>query len=147
MRVSFEVSSKAYKQFDNKCEALLTHIGNNTRKGTIEACRIISEESLAQVPRYTDTLANSQFWEVTGYYKTGWSAIIGYGGNGDPINPITGQRASEYMMYVHERLDLYHPIGKAKFLEDPIRDYVRERFPRTVIKYVNEAIDELGGTK
>ena len=140
MRVSFNVSPKSQKSFDQSLEAVLSKIGKNTRKGAIEACRIISEDSLNQVPRDTDTLAMSQFWEVTGYYKTGWNAIIGYGGNGDPINPKTGRRASSYMVVVHEDLDALHIIGKAKFLEDPIRDYYRERFPRTIMQYVNDAL-------
>lgn len=140
MRVSLSVSKNDLNKFNNSCEAILTKIGKNTRKGTIEACRVISEESLAQVPRDTGTLAYSQFWEVSGYYKTGWTAVIGYGGNGDPINPKNGRRASDYMVKVHEDLDQYHLIGKAKFLEDPVRDYTRERFPRTVFKYVQEAI-------
>lgn len=140
MRVSFNVSPKSQKSFGQSLEAVLSKIGKNTRKGTIEACRIISEDSLNQVPRDTDTLAMSQFWEVTGYYKTGWNATIGYGGNGDPINPKTGRRASSYMVVVHEDLDALHIIGKAKFLEDPIRDYYRERFPRTIMQYVSDAL-------
>jgi hypothetical protein len=140
MRVSFNIEARDLKAFDVSCEAILTKIGRNTRKATVEACRVISEESLAQVPRDTDTLAMSQFWEVTGYYKTGWEARIGYGGNGDPINPKTGRPASSYMVAVHEDLDALHIGGKAKFLEDPIKDFARENFPRTVMQYVNEAL-------
>ena len=141
MRVTFDISKKDLNRLDSSLEAILTKIGKNTRKGTIEACRTISEESLAQVPRDTETLAHSQFWEVSGYYKTGWTAVIGYGGNGDPINPKNGLRASDYMLAVHEDLTQYHIIGKAKFLEDPVRDYAREHFPRTVFEYVQDALN------
>lgn len=130
-----------YKAFAKSCEVAISKVGNGSRKALVEACNIISEESLRQVPYETGTLAQSQFWEVTGSYKVGWDAVIGYGGNGDPINPTTGKPASSYMVAVHEDLDALHIIGKAKFLEDPARDFTRERFPRTVIKYVDEALN------
>ena len=30
------------------------------------------------------------------------------------------------MVAVHERLDVYHPNGKAKFLEDPVNRHTRK---------------------
>lgn len=137
MRVTMDVNNKA---FGNRCDAVLSKVGRNTRKATIEACEEISRESLRQVPRDTSTLASSQFWKVEGYYKTGWYGTIGYGGNGDPVNPKNGHAASTYMVDVHEDMDVYHRVGKAKFLEDPIREYYTKRFPRTVIKYVEPAL-------
>ncbi|MNU03208.1 hypothetical protein D3C72_2471540 [compost metagenome] len=52
-----------------------------------------------------------------------FSAEIGYGGNGDPVNPKTGRRASEYMVVVHEDLSAKHTTGNAKFLERPVASY------------------------
>lgn len=140
MRVTFDIDRSELRNFNASCEAFITKVGRGTRKATLEACRVISEDSLNQVPRDTDTLAQSQFWEVTGNYRVGFSAVIGYGGNGDPINPRTGQRASSYMVAVHENLTANHPIGKAKFLEDPVRAYALERFPRTAFKYIQDEI-------
>lgn len=140
MRVTFDINRTVLRNFEASCEAVLTKVGNGSRKALVAACREISENSLNQVPRDTDTLALSQFWEVDGYYKTGFSAVIGYGGNGDPINPKTGRPASAYMVAVHEDLTVSHPIGKAKFLEDPIRDFARENFPRTVHKFIQDEI-------
>lgn len=140
MRVSMEVDKRSLNAFEYACEAVVTKVGNGSRKALVEACNIISENSLNQVPRDTNTLALSQFWEVTGDYKTGWSATIGYGGNGNPVNPKTGRPASSYMVTVHEDLTAFHVHGKAKFLEDPIREYAAEHFPRTVIKHVNRSL-------
>lgn len=140
MRVTFDMRGSQLDRFYANCDAIITKVGNGSRKALIEACNIISEESLNQVPRDTNTLALSQYWEVTGNYRTGWSATIGYGGNGDPVNPKTGKAASSYMLAVHEDLTVVHIHGKAKFLEDPIRDFARERFPRTVFKHVQGAI-------
>ena len=140
MRVTFDISRAAMRDFQYSCEALLTKVGNGSRKALVAACNVISGDSLNQVPRDTETLALSQFWEVDGYYKTGFRAVIGYGGNGDPINPKTGMPASSYMVAVHEDLSASHPIGKAKFLEDPIRNFAMENFPRTAFKYIQDEI-------
>lgn len=111
-----------YSRVIKGLEVLMHHVERGTKKATEAAAKEIYYRSLAQVPRETNTLANSAFYEVIGHYRN-FEAIIGYGGEGDPINPISGARASEYMIAVHEDLNAHHPIGKAKFLEDPIREY------------------------
>ena len=142
MRGTFEFSfdKSSLSEFDAQCNAAISKLGNGSRKALVEACREILNDSMAQVPLDTSTLMMSAFWEITGHYKTGWDAVIGYGGNGDPINPKTGKPASSYMVAVHEDLSAKHPIGKAKYLEDPVRDYASRKFPRTVFKYAQESL-------
>lgn len=142
MRASLNVSKKVLKDFKSSCEATISKVGSGSRKATVQACRDISEESLRQVPYDTGTLAASQFWDVTGHWRTGWTGTIGYGGNGNPINPKTGKPASSYMAAVHEDLTAHHPMGKAKFLEDPLRQYAVNNFPRTVIRNIQQALVE-----
>ncbi len=141
MRVTMNLTHKQLNEFYANCEAMVSKVGNGSRKALVEACNIISDDSLSQVPRETNTLALSQFWEITGNYKIKWKAVIGYGGNGDPVNPKTGKRASSYMVAVHEDLSALHIQGNAKFLENPIRAFAAQRFPRTVIKHVQAAIN------
>lgn len=143
MRASFDFSYDSLKEFDARCTAAISKVGNGSRKALLEACNIILEDSTAQVPVDTSTLMDSAYFEITGYWKTGWDATIGYGGNGDPINPKTGKPASSYMVAVHEDLTAYHPLGKAKYLEDPVREYARERFPRTVFKYAQQSLADM----
>lgn len=112
-----------YKEAEGYLDAVADHVGRGTKKATLEMCKEIMEASYKQVPRDTDTLLKSGFYYVEGNYKTGFIGIMGYGGNGDPINPKSGQRASQYMVAVHEDLTAFHPVGKAKFFEDPLRDY------------------------
>lgn len=138
--LNFAFDKESLNNFDRQCNVAISKVGNGSRKALVAACDDILDRSLAQVPVETSTLQLSAFWEVTGHYKTGWNGIVGYGGNGDPVNPITGKPASSYMMAVHEDLSARHPIGKAKFLEDPAREYAREKFPRTVFKYVQESL-------
>lgn len=143
MRATFDFSFRSLDQFDARCNVAISKLGTGSRKALVEACEHILEESMMQVPIDTSTLMDSAFYEITGYWRTGWYANIGYGGNGDPINPKTGKPASSYMVKVHEDLKAYHPIGKAKYLEDPVREYARERFPRTVFKYAQQSLADM----
>lgn len=148
MRASFSIDfdKSSLNKFDASCELLISKVGHATKKGTIAACKELQEMSLAQVPRLTNTLANSCFYKLEGNWREGFKGVVGYGGNGNPINPITGESASSYMVAVHENLNAIHPIGKAKFLEDPAREYAKEHYPRTVFKYIKELFESLGGS-
>lgn len=110
-----------YHQVERGLQVMLDRVYRGTRKATTAAADEILEESLNQVPRDTNALASSAYYEIHGYRKN-FSAEIGYG-KGNPINPRTGQPVSDYMVEVHEDLEAVHPIGKAKFLEDPVRQY------------------------
>ena len=136
MRVTMDVN---FEKFHKKCEAVISKVAKSTYWATEEACEDIMEESLRQVPRDTETLANSAFYDITHAKDYGFEATLGYGGFA--INPKTGMPVMYYAVIVHEDLDAVHPIGKAKFLEDPIRAYVDEKFPRTIIKHVGPALE------
>lgn len=140
MRATFNFDLNSLKAFDNQCSVAISKIGNGSRKALVEACEEILEASLAQVPIDTSTLMDSASYEISGSYKTGWNANLGYGITYDPVNPKTGKPASYYALYVHEDLSAQHPIGKAKFLEDPVREYAARKFPRTVFKYAQESL-------
>lgn len=138
--LNFSFDRRSLKDFESQCNVAISKLGNGSRKALVEACDEILDESMAQVPIETSTLMLSAFWEIHGHWRTGWNAIIGYGGNGDPVNPKTGKPASAYAVAVHEDLSAVHPIGKAKFLEDPVRAYASKKFPRTVFKYAKESL-------
>ena len=134
MRGQFTFSKKEVSQFGDRCEASIRNVFRGTKKATEAACQEILSNSMAEVPKDTHTLLMSAFYEVSRRRIKVWAyeAVIGYGGNGDPINPRTGQPASTYMVDVHEDLTARHPVGKAKFLEDPVREYANNNFKRTV---------------
>ena len=143
--ISISFDQNSMKQFNAQCEAAIRNIGRGTKKATIAACQEILGNSMAQVPKDTNTLLMSAFYDVSRRTDTAassyvYEAIVGYGGNGDPVNPKTGRRASSYMVKVHEDLTVEHPTGKAKFLEDPLREYARENFPRTMFTYAKESL-------
>lgn len=143
MRATINIDGKTVERFKGTCEVMVSKVGNGSRKAAQEACETILEESLRQVPVDTGTLASSASYKITGNYKTGWFGTVSYASDIDPINPKTGRPASEYMVAVHEDLEALHIIGKAKFLEDPAREYAKERYPRTVFKYVQESLADV----
>lgn len=127
-----------YGQFFKNLELLMTRVDRGTKKATLAAVKEIYEESQKQVPRETSTLASSGYYGVEGNYRIGFTGVVGYGGNGDPVNPKTGERASHYMIAVHEDLTAVHPTGKAKFLEDPIKEYQARALGRFATFIKNE---------
>lgn len=55
----------------------------------------------------------------TGYLKsTGW---MRFAGSGTTFTFTIGYSA-DYAIYVHERLDVFHPHGQAKYVEGPMRE-------------------------
>lgn len=70
----------------------------------------VMEESKRECPVDTGTLRSSGFVQPPDVERGEMSVLLGYGG-----------AAAEYAVFVHEDLTARHPVGKAKFLEDPIR--------------------------
>lgn len=143
--ISLYFNKNEIQKFDAWCNIAIRNVGNGSRKATEAACKEIMENSKAQVPKDTETLLESAFYEVRGRTDVAstsyvFEAILGYGGNGNPRNPITGKLASYYMLMVHEDLTVFHMNGKAKFLEDPVREYAANNFKQTVFKYAKESL-------
>jgi len=128
-----------HRRFQQRLDLSIRRVERGTRKATVTACEELKQMTLDEVPEKSGTLRKSFYYEILGYRRN-FEAILGYGGNGDPVNPRTGQRASEYMLIVHEDLDAHHDKGKAKYLEDPLREY-RSRFVSTIAKDIREALN------
>lgn len=140
MRVKMDVN---VKKFSKNCYAMMDRVGRGTKKATKAACEDILDASLKQVPKESNTLASSAYYEVRGKSPI-FEGIVAYGGNGDPVNPNSGVRASDYMVRVHEDISATHTNGKAKFLEDPMKQYTIEKFPRTFIHHIQPELEKWG---
>lgn len=128
MKVTCNVDFNSIEVVNGNLNGVLTNVGKGTKWATEAACKLIYEATIAQVPEDTGTLKSSAFWKVerrTELAASSWRyrGIVGYGGNGDPVNPKSGLKASDYMVAVHEDLSAFHAKGKAKFLEDPLREF------------------------
>lgn len=157
MRINFLIDKKELNRFDAACEAIVTNVGRATKGATIDAISTIIDDALTQVPIDTGTLAASIYGgtfrrvDIKGYTYAG---VVGFGQPdisesvewikepNDAVNPKSGVKASVYATRVHEDLDAIHPNGrKAKFLEDPVRNYAANNFARTVVNYWKRAIN------
>lgn len=123
-KVNIKFNKGSLSDFDAALNTILKNTNTASIRAIEEDCIEILNLSLAEVPRETDTLAASGYYNVK-VKGTEINGEVGYGGNGDPINPLTGQSASYYMVAVHEDLSVRHIIGKAKYLEDPVRAYTQ----------------------
>jgi len=158
MRVDFYISAPQLDAFAASCEAVIRNVGRATKAGTELACKEILEESLKQVPRDTGTLASTAFYDVQRRLATrnytyegtvGYAGMVGAGASHDKLNPKSRVNASSYAVQVHEDLTAEHPNGgKAKFLEDPVREYGNRHFSRVAEEHWKWAIEQsqAGGT-
>lgn len=89
---------------------------------------IMADSKINEVPVDTGTLQSTAFILEPKTTNEGVTVTMGYGGPNDKKNPKSGKMASEYMLEVHENPTYYHPYGKWKFLEDPVRRYTKPLF-------------------
>ena len=112
--MKIHVTVEGNKRLDANIERTKRAIFQASKEEALKVAQKIMEESLKEVPRDTGALAEAAYVEQ----DSKGEVSFGYAGN--RLNPKTGQSVDEYMVAVHERLDVHHPVGKAKFLEDPI---------------------------
>lgn len=151
MRLDFYMSPNQRNKFASSLEVLLRNVGNATKAGTEQVCKEVLEDSLAQVPRDTGTLASTAFYTVQRRMATKnytYEGIVGYAGMAgagyatDKVNEKSRAAVSAYAYKVHEDLSAKHPNGgKAKFLEDPVRAYATSRFKRVAETHWKYAIE------
>lgn len=162
MRIDFNISQTEAGKFRTACEAAVRNVGTGTKAATEFAAWSIMSDSLGEVPVDTGTLISSAYLGIsrrTDLKNYRYGAILGYGQPEglssqvdfgpiewampptNNVNPKNGFQASTYAAKVHEDLDMPHPRGgKAKFLEDPIRNWASGKFARTAMVYWAEAI-------
>ncbi len=144
--IDFRFEKSEVNKFKAKCDILLRNVFTGTKQATEAACREILNESEQQVPVNTGTLLSSSYFKVrrrddTSKNTWAYEGILGYGGQGDPVNPLSGMPTSSYMLAVHEDLSANHPNGKAKFLEDPVRDFAERNFHNVAFKYLKGPLE------
>lgn len=160
MRIEFNIAQTELGKFRTACNAAIYNIGGATKAASIAAAEDIMSSSMAQVPVDTGALVFSAYYGVarrTDLKNYRYGAVLGYGvmpftnvefgpiewiiPPTNRVNPKNGLEASTYAAIVHEDLDMPHPRGgKAKFLEDPVREYAAGRFARTIAEYWKTAI-------
>lgn len=116
MKITYSTSKKHNSALSRELTRLGKRLPWGLKKVAMEEAQSIMDESLAEVPKDTNSLASSAYINQD---RKG-NITFGYGGKNAQTNPVSGSNTEEYMLAVHERLDVHHPNGKAKFLEDPV---------------------------
>lgn len=119
MKISYSVKGVGVLKTQLKKQDIIAKKASNEM--VLAEAEAIMAESLLEVPRVTGTLANSAYIEQNGLGQV----TFGYG-KSEGANPKNDTDVEEYMVAVHERLDIKHPNGKAKFLEDPVRRHAEK---------------------
>lgn len=92
-----------------------------------QEAELIMTDSKEQCPVDTGALRSSGYVDgdvtVTG---SNVSIKLGYGGVATQVNSKTGEPTTSYALQVHENLESHHPVGKAKFLEDPFNAHQKD---------------------
>lgn len=140
MRVQIIATKSSVDKTIGVLDGIIRDVHYGAKWATEQACRDIEELSLREVPRGTDALADSIGHNVE---KSG-SKFIGsvfYGRDGS-VNPETGEPVSAYCLRQHEDLTFWHPVGKAKFLEDPLNAYAAsDEYKRLMEEATRRAIE------
>lgn len=106
------------------------NVGSHIMSALFEEANELMAFSKRQVPVDTGTLRASGMVEEPVKQGKSYKVRLGYG-YGEEKNPKSGQIAAGYAIYVHENLKARHKVGKAKFLEDPMKTW-EPKFARNV---------------
>lgn len=113
-------------------EGLAQHTGLNNKK----TVRVNDPGGVVMRGGKVDTVVPPSSYNATIDAPMDWYIVPNNG-----VNPKNMMQASTYAGRVHEDLDMPHPNGgKAKFLEDPVRNWASGKFARTTMIYWKQAI-------
>lgn len=126
VNVQLSIEFKGLGTMERNLLGMQSRVAQAAADALYEQAKGIMDKSIEQVPVDTGTLKASAYVERPTVTNTQITIDFGYGGPNDQVNPKSGQRASEYAIFVHERLDVHHTVGKAKYLEDPLNDAIRD---------------------
>lgn len=85
------------------------------------ATDVIMLQSAEECPKDTWTLVSTGYVNRPVIMSNSVVVELGYGGTEDKKNPKSGLMASQYAVEVHENLLYKHPVGNAKFFENPVK--------------------------
>jgi len=118
VRSLLKVRVEGVKRIVRQLNIVEERLGKEVGKALYAEGRNLIKAAGEEVPKDTLALFRSRF-VTPPIRKEGMVQVICGFGTDSVINPKTKQPTSHYALYVHERLDVHHPVGKAKFLEDP----------------------------
>jgi hypothetical protein len=134
--INLTVKETGITEAQRKINYFLMRFPKDTAAAVKKEGELTMTESKLEVPVDTGALRNSGFVEQPKITNNNISVKLGYGGVATKINPKTKELTTQYAIKVHEDLFVHHRIGKAKFLEDPIK---RRRY--NILSNINSSVE------
>ena len=144
--VDIKWSQKSFSDLTNSLNKIGGDINSNAGAWLTEIAENIMAESKAEIPYDTGTAQSSAYIDKPRNIGDKTIVRMGYGGLNDKKNPDTGKMASQYVLALHETKKYYHPYGKWKFLEDPVRR-AKEQFNKILGIKIRAMIQKAGARR
>ncbi len=121
--MAIKIKLQGFVELNNKLKNI-SEVSNTVQNALLNCGNDLQQKAVDITPRDTGALRASAFTEAESGSKP--SVIVGF--------------EEEYALYVHENLEAHHPVGQAKFLEQPLKENA-DKYAEHVKNKVQELID------
>lgn len=117
-----EIKLEGFVELTNKLNKSFSQISDTVQSALLDCGNDLQQKAVDITPIDTGALRASAFTEAESGSNP--SVIVGF--------------EEEYAIFVHENLEAHHPVGQAKFLEQPLKENSDK-----YVKYVRDKVQEL----
>lgn len=118
-----EVKLIGFAKLQGKFKKNIDRISGVVEDALLDCGNDLQQKSVKITPKDTGALRGSAFTEAERKARNP-SVIVGF--------------EEEYAIYVHENLEAHHPVGQAKFLEQPLKEN-KDNYT----KYIGDKVKDL----
>lgn len=120
-----EIKLEGFVELNNKFKKSISEITSVVEDALLDCGNDLQQKAVDITPIDTGALRASAFTEAESGSNP--SVIVGF--------------EEEYAIFVHENLEAHHPVGQAKFLEQPLKENA-DKYVGHVRDKVQELIDK-----
>jgi len=117
------VKLEGFVELTKKLNKSISEISDVIQNALLDCGNDLQQKAVDITPIDTGALRASAFTEADRQGKNP-SVVVGF--------------EEEYAIYVHENLEAHHPVGQAKFLEQPLKENADK-----YVEYVRDKVQEL----
>lgn len=117
-----EIKLEGFVELTKKLNKSISEISSVVEDALLDCGNDLQQKAQDLTPVDTGALRASAFTEAESGSNP--SVIVGY--------------TEEYAIFVHENLEAHHPVGQAKFLEQPLKENADK-----YVKYVRDKVQDL----
>lgn len=121
-----EIKLEGFVELTNKLNKSISEVFDTVEDALLDCGNDLQQKAQDLTPVDTGALRSSAFTEADRQGKNP-GVVVGF--------------EEEYAIYVHENLEAHHPVGQAKFLEQPLQENT-DKYVGHVRDKVQELIDK-----